>query len=78
MGVIMKNGISYGGGSGGSGTSDYDGLSNKPTLNGVVLTEGQQPDDLGLVDGTTTYMDDNGAIAVGVISNAQIQALFNS
>lgn len=37
MGVIYLHGIAYGkgsGGSGGGGTSDYNELSHKPTING--------------------------------------------
>ena len=36
MGIIYLNGIAYGGGSGG-GTSDYNKLSNRPTINGDVV-----------------------------------------
>ena len=78
MGVIYKNGISYGGGGSEGAATDYTALSNKPTLNGVTLASGQSTSDLGLSDGQTTYVDDNGAIAVGVISTADIQALFNN
>lgn len=77
MGIIYKNGISYGGGSSGGGESDYSNLDNKPSLNGVTLIEGQTIEDLGLVNDTTTYMDEDGAVAVGVVSTTQIQALFN-
>jgi hypothetical protein len=78
MGVIYKNGIAYGGGSSGGGAaSDYTTLTNKPTLNGVTLAKDQTTADLKLSDGTTTYINDDNEIAVGMISNAQIQALFN-
>ena len=78
MGVIYKNDISYGGGSsGGSGSSDYSDLTNKPTLNGVSLASGQTTEDLGLVNDTTTYMEADGSIAIGLVSNDQIDALFN-
>lgn len=77
MGAIYLNGIRYaGGGSGGGGASSYNELTNKPTLNGVTLAMGQDSEDLGLVNNDTTYMDANGAVAVSVISNAQISALF--
>ena len=77
MGVIYKNGISYGGGTSGEGASDYTELTSKPSLNGITLAEGQSVEDLGLVNDTTTYMEADGSIAVGIISAAQIQALFN-
>ena len=77
MGVIYKNGISYGGGSGGSGTSDYTELSNKPKINNVTLTGNETTSDLDLVDGSTIYVDDNDKMAIGVITTAQIQNLFN-
>ena len=78
MGVIYKNGISYGGGSGGSGgTTDYTELSNKPKINNVTLTGNETTSDLDLVDGSTIYVDDNDKMAIGVITTAQIQNLFN-
>lgn len=73
-GAIYLNGIRY---ASGGGSSNYSELINKPTINGVTLAEGQTPNDLGLVNNDTTYMDSNGAVAVGVITNAQIAALFN-
>ena len=77
MCVIFKNGIAYNG-SGGSGgdTSDYTNLMNKPRINGVVLAGNKTPEDLNLADGTTIYVNENNAMAVGVISYNQIQALF--
>lgn len=77
MGVIYKNDISYGGGSSGSGSSDYSDLTNKPSLNGVSLAEGQTTEDLGLVNDITTYMAADGSIAIGLVSDDQINALFN-
>ena len=50
MGVIYLNGVKYAGGGsgGGGGTSDYEELINKPSLNGVPLTNGQTSEDLNI------------------------------
>jgi len=78
MGVIYKSGIPYSGGGGsGSGTSDYSELANKPKINDVTLSGDKTTSDLGLVDGSTIYVDDNDKMAVGVISDAAIQSLFS-
>lgn len=45
----LKFGATGGGGSGG-GTSDYEDLENKPTINGVTLVEGLVTEDLNLGD----------------------------
>lgn len=47
MGTIMRNGREYGGG---SGTSDYDMLSNQPKINNVTLVGNLTWQDLGLPD----------------------------
>lgn len=77
MGVIYKNGISYGGGGSGSGgTDDYEELTNKPSINGVSLIDGLTTDDLDLVDDDAVYVDDNGKISVHVSTSEDINALF--
>lgn len=45
MGVIIKNGISYGG-----YISDYDNLKNKPSINSVELSGNKTASQLGLVN----------------------------
>lgn len=77
MGVIYLNGVSYAGGGGGGGTVNYNSLTDKPTLNGVTLVEGQTTADLGITDDSTTFIDDNNHIAVRIIDNDAIQNLFN-
>jgi len=79
MGVIYLNGIAYGGGSGGGGggSKDYNELVNKPTINNVVLFGNRTTTDLDLVDGDTIFVNSNEKMGVGVISNSQINALFN-
>lgn len=38
----------YGGGSGSSGTTNYNDLTNKPSINGITLTGNKTPLDLGI------------------------------
>ena len=38
----------YGGGSGSSGTTNYNDLINKPSINGITLTGNKTPLDLGI------------------------------
>ena len=38
----------YGGGSGSGGTTDYNALTNKPSINGITLTGNKTPFDLGI------------------------------
>lgn len=61
MGKIYKNGVSYCGGSGGSGgTSDYTELTNKPQINGVTLNGNKTLEQLGLeVDDTLDDTSEN-------------------
>lgn len=47
-GSVSGSGSSSGGGGGGGGTSNYNSLSNKPKINGVVLTGNKTGSDLGL------------------------------
>lgn len=42
--VIAK----YGGGSGSGGTTDYNDLTNKPSINGITLTGNKTSIDLGI------------------------------
>ena len=44
----IKNKISQGGGSGGSGTDDYSDLNNKPQIAGVTLVGNKTLSDLGI------------------------------
>ena len=46
MGNLVKNGISY---TGGSGASSYNELNDKPSINGVTLSGNKTPEALGLV-----------------------------
>ena len=48
-------GVIYNGGSGGGGTSDYNSLRNKPSINGVTLQGDKTDAELGI---TTALMDD--------------------
>lgn len=48
MGTILKNGINYSGTSGGSGVSSYTELTEKPKIEGVVLSGNKTASDLGL------------------------------
>ena len=57
MGVIYLNGIAYGkgsGGSGGGGTSNYNELSHKPTINGSPVSGEIADDILSLVEPLTS------------------------
>ena len=74
MGVIYKNGVSYGGG-GGSG--DYEDITNKPQINGNTLEGNLTAADLGLADDNTLSVNEDGELAVVVIDNNAIQSLFN-
>lgn len=38
----------YGGGSGSGGTTDYNALTNKPSINGITLTGNKTSIDLGM------------------------------
>ena len=38
----------YGGGSGSSGTTNYNDLTNNPSINGITLTGNKTPLDLGI------------------------------
>lgn len=78
MGVIFKNGISYsGGGSNSGGTNNYTDLINKPRINNIVLAGNKTTTDLNIADGTTVYVNNENELAVGVITPAQINDLFN-
>ena len=77
MGVIYLHGVAYGKGSGGGGgTNDYNDLENKPKINNTTLTGNKTTTDLGLVDGTTIYVDPNNKLVVGTISKDQVDDLF--
>lgn len=85
MGVIYLNGIAYGKGSGGGGggsTSNYNELTNKPSINGVTLDGNKTSEDLGLnasslADGSTIVVDQNGKLTIGEVSNDDIASLFS-
>lgn len=79
MGVIYLHGVAYGKGSGGGGggTSDYNELTNKPRINNITLNGNKTTENLGLVNDVTTYMESDGSIAIGMVSNDQINNLFN-
>ena len=67
----IKNKISQGGGSGGSGTSDYTDLDNKPQINGVTLTGNKSLSQLGIqselaFDNTPTQNSNNPVKSSGV------------
>ena len=56
---------------------DYNLLNNLPEINGVELKGDKSIEDLGLVTNDTVYMDANGSIAIGEISEVAIAALFS-
>lgn len=68
MGVIYKNGISYGGGSGSGGTSDYEALENKPSINNVTLIGNKTAAELG-IDGKPTYDASTTTLVFGAASS---------
>ena len=51
----MKNGLNFGLVMEAVTVTDYEALSNKPSINGVPLVGDLDGDDLGLVDGDGTY-----------------------
>lgn len=53
MGTLIKNGVAYGGGSG--GTTDYEDLSNLPSINGTSLVGNKTSAELGII---TKAVDD--------------------
>ena len=53
MGTLVKNGVAYVGGSG--GTTDYEDLSNKPSINGTSLVGNKTSAELGII---TKAVDD--------------------
>ena len=59
------------------GSSDYDTLTNKPGINNVELSGNKTTTDLDLVDGETIYVNGDEKIGIGIISNTQINDLFN-
>ena len=54
MGKIMLNGIPYAGSGSGGGTSNYNELSNKPSINGIPLVGNKTSEDLGISGGGGT------------------------
>lgn len=57
MAGIFLNGKLYAGGgapSGGEGTSDYNELSNRPSINGIVLTDHTMLSDLGILESNSS------------------------
>lgn len=46
--IIALYGSGSGGGSGSSGTTNYNDLTNKPSINGITLTGNKTPLDLGI------------------------------
>ena len=57
-GTLNKGSLIKGtGGSGGGGTSNYNDLSNKPSINGVSLTGNKTSADLSLVSAPTVLTD---------------------
>lgn len=56
---------SMSGGGGGTGTDDYNDLSNKPKINGVALAGNKSLSDLGIVDATA-------------LSNEELDTIMNS
>lgn len=76
MGVIYKNGIAYGGTPRVEPTVSYDDLENKPRINNIPLTEDITTSDLDLVDGSTIFVNEDDQLSISIISNNQIEALF--
>lgn len=58
------------GGSDGQGTSDYNDLSNKPKINGVLLEGDKTPDDIGVV--ATKQGIDNAGKVLGIGSDGNV------
>ena len=77
MGVIYLHGIAYGKGSGGSGTSDYNDLVNKPTINGNTIVGNQITNDLDLADGDSIIYDPDGRLSIDTTTNSDIDNLFH-
>lgn len=46
--MLVLDKINNGGGGGGGGTSNYNDLSNKPSINSVTLSGDKSPSDLGM------------------------------
>lgn len=67
--TVDSDGTIHAVGGGGLGTSDYNGLSNKPSINGVVLTSNKSSDDLGLASASHSH-DDATATDSGFMSAA--------
>lgn len=76
MGVIYLHSIPYGKGSGSGGTSDYNELINKPTLNGNTIVGNQTTDDLDLADETSITYDPTGKLSINSTTNTDIDSLF--
>lgn len=53
-------------GGGGSGTSDYDALDNRPMINGVVLEGDKSAQELGLDKFEATYDEPNEKVTITV------------
>lgn len=61
MGLIFSNSIIIGGnigGGGGGGTTDYNDLTNKPSINGVTLQGALTSDDLSITAGVAVEYED--------------------
>ena len=54
------------GGGGGGGTSDYSQLSNKPSINGVMLTGNKTSADLHIETGGISFVDKISDISTGI------------
>lgn len=54
---------------GGSGTSNYDQLTNKPSINGVTLTGDKTTSDLGIVENVQADWDETDSTAPSYIQN---------
>lgn len=56
-------------GGGGSGTSNYNQLTNKPSINGVTLTGNKTTSDLGIVENVQADWDETDSTAPSYIQN---------
>lgn len=69
MGVIYKNGISYGGGKSSSGgTTDYEDLENQPKINNITLIGNKTAAELG-IDSKPTYDAEHTTLVFGSTSS---------
>lgn len=60
------------GGGGGGGTTNYDQLSNKPSINNVTLTGNKTTSDLGIIENVQADWDETDSTAPSYIQNKPV------